>query len=53
MAFGTVRTAMDRHWRQVEDAIRTGDMRKVKSANKQGYDRERREVGSYGAKRRR
>ncbi len=51
MAYGTVRNAIRRHWQDIEDAIRTGDMRKVKSANRQGYDRERRETKSYGTRR--
>jgi len=53
MGYGTVRDVVTRHWQQVEDAIRTGDMKKVKTANRQGYDRERREVGNYGARRKR
>jgi hypothetical protein len=32
------------HYDRVEDAIRTGDMSKVKSANRSGYDDEKREI---------
>jgi hypothetical protein len=32
------------HYQKVEDAIRTGDMSRVKSANRSGYDDEKREI---------
>lgn len=48
---GTFRNAIRNHWQRIEDAIRTGDMKKVKSANRTGYNQERREVRNYGTKR--
>lgn len=48
---GAFRYAIKDHWQRIEDAIKTGDMKKVKSANRTGYNRERREVRNYGTKR--
>jgi DNA-binding FadR family transcriptional regulator len=52
-SFGTNRgqrdlgNAIRSHHDDIEDAIKTGDMEKVKQANRKGYSRERREVKDY------
>ncbi len=51
--FGTNRlgTTVRRHYEMVDNAIGTGDMKKVKRANEQGWRREQSGIKSYGAKR--
>jgi hypothetical protein len=53
MAGGTNRgraelgSAVKSHHDRIEDAIRTGDMSRVKSANRSGYNEEKREIREY------
>jgi hypothetical protein len=35
------------HYEKIEDAIKTGDMSRVKSANRSGYNNEKREIREY------
>jgi hypothetical protein len=46
-----MKSAIKSHFDRVDAAIRTGDMSKVKDANRTGYNDEKRSVSSYGAKR--
>jgi hypothetical protein len=44
-----MKSAIKSHFDRVDAAIKTGDMSKVKSANRTGYNEEKRSISSYSA----